>query len=110
DTGLMAMLCRHDRVLWLVNMTSAGERQYYSLTLIQRLIDNLPPDMTIGNLYNIACQVHPSRSCVKWGFLDQHMDRITFATSVFHAYAHSWACQIIYHPRKCDGFGLSDGE
>jgi hypothetical protein len=23
DTGLMAMLCRHDRVLWLVNMTSA---------------------------------------------------------------------------------------
>ena len=27
DTGLMALLCRHDRVLWLVNMTSAGEKQ-----------------------------------------------------------------------------------
>ncbi len=26
DTGLMALLCRHDRVLWLVNMTSAGEK------------------------------------------------------------------------------------
>ena len=25
DTGLMALLCRHDRVLWLVNMTHAGE-------------------------------------------------------------------------------------
>ena len=28
DTGLMALICRHDRVLWLVNMTSAGEKQY----------------------------------------------------------------------------------
>lgn len=27
DTGLMALLCRHDRVLWLANMTSAGEKQ-----------------------------------------------------------------------------------
>ncbi len=24
DTGLMALLCRHDRPLWLVNMRSAG--------------------------------------------------------------------------------------
>jgi hypothetical protein len=35
DTGLMALLCRHDRVLWLVNMTHAGERQHYALALIQ---------------------------------------------------------------------------
>jgi hypothetical protein len=26
DTGLMALICRHDRVLWLVNMTSPGEK------------------------------------------------------------------------------------
>jgi Kyakuja-Dileera-Zisupton transposase len=108
DTGLMAMLCRHDRVLWLVNMTSAGERQHYSLALLQRLIDNLPPNMSIGNLYDIACQLH--RSCVKWGFLQEHLHRITFGTAVFHAYAHNWACQLIYHPRKRTGFGLSDGE
>ncbi|KZV98430.1 hypothetical protein EXIGLDRAFT_561863, partial [Exidia glandulosa HHB12029] len=25
DTGLMALLCRHDRVLFLVNMTTPGE-------------------------------------------------------------------------------------
>jgi hypothetical protein len=31
DTGLMALLCHHDIVLWMVNMTSAGERQYYAL-------------------------------------------------------------------------------
>ena len=29
---------------------------------------------------------------------------------VFHAYGHQWPCQLIYHPRKCKGFGLTDGE
>lgn len=27
-----------------------------------------------------------------------------------HAYAHQWACQIVYNPRMKDGMGLSDGE
>ncbi|KAJ7687632.1 hypothetical protein B0H17DRAFT_1136182 [Mycena rosella] len=29
DTTLMVLLCRHDRVLWLVNMHSMGEKQFY---------------------------------------------------------------------------------
>ncbi|KAG1792505.1 uncharacterized protein HD556DRAFT_1432641 [Suillus plorans] len=62
---------------------SVGEKQHYALALIKKLFDNLPTDMTVGLLYDI-------------GF--------------FHAYGHQWACQIIYHPRKCEGFGLSDGE
>ncbi|KIK52560.1 hypothetical protein GYMLUDRAFT_141545, partial [Collybiopsis luxurians FD-317 M1] len=36
--------------------------------------------------------------------------RIAFAISVFHAFSHGWVCQCIYHPWKCSGFGLSDGE
>ncbi|KAG1852299.1 hypothetical protein DFJ58DRAFT_716617 [Suillus subalutaceus] len=109
DTGVMAMLCRHDRVLWLANMTSAGEKQHYALALIKKLFDNLPTDMTVGLLYDIGCQLH--RSCLKYRLLDDAvLRRITFAISVFHAYGHQWACQIIYHPRKCEGFGLSDGE
>ena len=108
DTGLMALLCRHDRVLWLANMTSAGEKQHYALALIEQLFQNLPDDATVGLLYDIGCQLH--RSCLKFGFLDVFMDRILFAISVFHAYGHQWACQVIYHPRKCSGFGLSDGE
>jgi Kyakuja-Dileera-Zisupton transposase len=108
DTGLMALLCRHDRVLWLVNMTAAGERQHYVLALLRRLFDNLPASFTIGLLYDIGCQLH--RSCIKWDFLPEFIDRLTFAVSVFHAYGHQWACQLIYHPRKCCGFGFSDGE
>jgi Kyakuja-Dileera-Zisupton transposase len=108
DTGIMALLCRHDRVLWLVNMTSAGEKQHYALVLLQRLFESLPPEFRVGLLYDIGCQLH--RSCVKWGFLKEFQDRITFAISVFHAYGHQWPCQMIYHPRKCCGFGLTDGE
>ena len=108
DTGLMGLLCRHDRVLWLVNMTSAGEKQHYALSLLQKLFQHIPQSMRIGVLYDIGCQLH--RSCVKHGFLDEFLDRIVFAISVFHAYGHQWPCQLIYHPRKCLGFGLSDGE
>ncbi|PPR04745.1 hypothetical protein CVT26_012885, partial [Gymnopilus dilepis] len=108
DTGLMALLCRHDRVLWLVNMTSAGEKQYYVLCLLKKLFEHVPASMRLGALYDIGCQLH--RSCLKYGFLADILDRITFAISVFHAYGHQWPCQIIYHPRKCEGFGLSDGE
>lgn len=108
STALMGMLCRHDRVLWLVNMTSPGERQHYVFVLIDTLFQHLPLDFKVGILYDVACSTH--RSCIKWGFLSKYLDRLTFAISVFHAYGHGWPCQCVYHPRKCPGFGLSDGE
>ncbi|KAI5980440.1 hypothetical protein EDD15DRAFT_2393533 [Pisolithus albus] len=109
DTGLMALLCRHDRVLWLVNMTSAGEKQHYALVLVKNLFEHLPSNMTVGLLYDIGCQLE--RSCHKWKLLDDGiLSRLKFGISVFHAYGHQWPCQIVYHPRKCVGFGLSDGE
>ncbi|KAI5989530.1 hypothetical protein EDD15DRAFT_2171326, partial [Pisolithus albus] len=109
DTGLMALLCRHDHVLWLVNMTSAGEKQHYALVLLKYLFEHLPKTTTVGLLYDIGCQLE--RSCRKWRLLDEEiLSRLKFGISVFHAYGHQWPCQIIYHPRKCVGFGLSDGE
>ncbi|KAI6100036.1 hypothetical protein EV401DRAFT_2061677 [Pisolithus croceorrhizus] len=84
DTGLMELLCHHDRVLWLVNMTSAGEKQQYSLVLLKHLFDNLPTTMTVGLLYKLL--------------EDGILSRLKFGIS------------IVYHPRKCAGFGLSDGE
>ena len=93
-TTLMALLCHHDRVLWLVNMTSAGEKQYYVLALIQCLLNHLSNDVSLSILYDIGCQL----PCV------------TFAISVFHTFGHQWPCQIVYHPCKREGFGLMDGE
>ncbi|KAG1808028.1 uncharacterized protein BJ212DRAFT_1485308 [Suillus subaureus] len=90
-------------------MTSAGEKQYYSLALVKRLFKHLLPDMLVGLLYDIGCQLE--RSCQKWGFLDDSiLSCISFRISVFHAYGHQWPCQIVYYPQKCAGFGLSDGE
>lgn len=63
ETGLMALLCRHDRVLWVVNLTSPGERQHYALALLRQLGQELPLDWTVGVLYDIACQL--SRSIEK---------------------------------------------
>lgn len=63
DTGLMALLCRHDRVLWVTNMTTPGERQHFALALLRKLGTELPGDWFIGLLYDIACQL--SRSIEK---------------------------------------------
>ncbi|EPQ50190.1 hypothetical protein GLOTRDRAFT_50923 [Gloeophyllum trabeum ATCC 11539] len=108
DTGIMALNCRHDVVLWLVNMRSAGEKQFYALALLKELFNHLPPKVRVGLLYDVACSLH--RSCLKWGYLPEYIDRLVFGISVFHAYGHQWPCQLVYHPRKCEGFGLSNGE
>ncbi|KAL0567595.1 hypothetical protein V5O48_014395 [Marasmius crinis-equi] len=108
STALMALMCRHDRVLWLANMTSTREKQHYVLALIETLFKHLPPDFRVGVLYDVGCKLH--RSCVKWDFLVEYLDCLGFAVSVFHAFGHDWPCQLIYHPWKRAGFGLSDGE
>ena len=109
NTGLMALLCHHDHVLWLVNMTSAGEKQHYALVLVKHLFEHLPAIMTVGLLYDIECQLE--HSCCKWKLLDDEtLSRLKFGISVFHAYGHQWPCQIVYHLQKCVEFGLSDDE
>ena len=108
DTGLMALLCRHDRVLWLANMVSASKHQYYAIALILQLFKHLPESVTVGVLYDIGCQLHCS--CEMWDFLGDYLYRIKFGLSVFHAFGHQWPCQLLYHPCKCIGFGLTDGE
>ncbi|KAG2060363.1 hypothetical protein BDR06DRAFT_979650 [Suillus hirtellus] len=90
DTGLMALLCHHDQVLWLINMTSPGEKQHYALALVKQLFEHLPPDMMVGLLYDIGCQL--KCSCRKWSLLDDSiLSHISFGISRV-------------------GFGLSDRE
>ncbi|KAJ3978579.1 hypothetical protein F5890DRAFT_1422496, partial [Lentinula detonsa] len=107
-TANMSLLCRHDRPLFTTNMTTAGEGQYYVLALLAKLFEHLPPHTVVKVLYDIGCQLE--RSCRRWGFIDAHLKRTTFAVSIFHAFGHQWPCQIVYHPQKCKGYGLCDGE
>ncbi|KAI6096276.1 hypothetical protein EDD17DRAFT_1774089 [Pisolithus thermaeus] len=97
DTGVMALLCCHDHVMYLANMTSAGEKQYYALALVKALFGHLPSSFHIGLLYDIGCQLE--QSCRKWSFLKSFLPCISFAISVFHAFGHQWACQLIYPPQ-----------
>lgn len=69
DTGVMALLCRHDRVLWVANMDTPGERQHFALALLRRLVAELPDTWRLGVLYDIACQL--SRSIEKVRAYDQ---------------------------------------
>ncbi|KAJ7840689.1 hypothetical protein B0H14DRAFT_3457896 [Mycena olivaceomarginata] len=71
DTGLMALLCRHDRVLWLVNMQTRGEQQYYVIVLLETLFQHLPQDITVGILgdfYRASCTVFNSQSRKRTAF------------------------------------------
>jgi Kyakuja-Dileera-Zisupton transposase len=66
DTSLMALICRHDRALWVATLTSPGEKQHDALALLQQLFENLANDWTVGLLYDITCQIERS---VAGGFL-----------------------------------------
>ncbi|KAF9521028.1 hypothetical protein BS47DRAFT_1255798, partial [Hydnum rufescens UP504] len=108
DTGVMACLCRHDLPLFLVNMRTAGEKQFYAFALLDALLSELPGRWRIGLLYDITCQIH--HSLLKWDFIPEWEGHIEFGVSVFHAYSHQWTCQLWYHPHKSEKWGLSDGE
>jgi hypothetical protein len=108
DTGVMAGVCRHDRVIVWGNMWTPGEQQFYALAIIDFVMAQLPTHWRIGILYDIGCQIH--RSALKWNLVPHWMPRIIFGISVFHAYGHQWVCQLWYHPRKSDVWGLTDGE
>ncbi|KAF7343966.1 CxC2 domain-containing protein [Mycena venus] len=52
----------------------------------------------LGRQYAFSRQ--EAHSCFKWGFLDRYIGRVAFTVSVFHAFGHKWACQLLYNPRN----------
>ncbi|KZT52172.1 hypothetical protein CALCODRAFT_417924, partial [Calocera cornea HHB12733] len=107
-TGVVVLLCRHDIPLFACDITTPGEQQKYVVAMLLELLKELPDQATVGLLYDIGCQLdHSSRL---YGYLGEAFPRIIMGCSVLHAYGHEWACQVAYHPRRRDGFGLSDGE
>ncbi|KAI0628590.1 hypothetical protein C8Q77DRAFT_1067705 [Trametes polyzona] len=109
DTGLMALVCRHDVVLFLANIDTPGEQQKYAVALLDKLFEHLPDAATVAAFYDIGCVL--DRSVQLYGlFPDSIVKRLLFATSVMHAYGHQWACQLVYNPRLREGLGLSEGE
>ncbi|KAG2125734.1 hypothetical protein DEU56DRAFT_873029 [Suillus clintonianus] len=111
DTGIMALICRHDIPLFFANIDSPGEQQKYSVALIEHLFTLLPPQATVVTLYDVGCVLARSLSKFQFDILPPDVvSRLRFATTAMHAYGHEWACQLVHNPRMCIGLGLSDGE
>ena len=55
DSGLMALICRHDIPLFFANIDTPGEQQKYSLALISHLFSLLPYQANIVVLYDVGC-------------------------------------------------------
>ena len=62
--GLMALVCRHDIPLFLCDIKSPGERQYFAIALVRKLASMLPTIATMGLLYDIGCQLDRSIALV----------------------------------------------
>ncbi|SCZ93731.1 BZ3500_MvSof-1268-A1-R1_Chr6-3g08849 [Microbotryum saponariae] len=120
DTGLVACVCRHDVNLKMVNLERSGEKLYYALAILKCISERLPENAKIGVLYDIACNFKHNIEKTKCAYfpiichprqlLPKLFKRLEFATSVFHAYAHIWSCQVEFNPRLIPNFGLTDGE
>ncbi|KAG1836027.1 hypothetical protein C8R48DRAFT_783020 [Suillus tomentosus] len=109
DTGVMALICRHDIPLFLLILTLWENSKKYSVALLEHLFSLIPPYATVVALYDVGCVL--ARSLSKYDILPGSIvSRLRLATTAMHAYRHEWACQLVYNPRMCIGLGLSDGE
>ncbi|KAF9509180.1 hypothetical protein BS47DRAFT_1301786, partial [Hydnum rufescens UP504] len=50
DTGMMAGVCHHDRVIIWSNMWTPGEQQFYALAIIDFVMAQLPVHWRVGIL------------------------------------------------------------
>ena len=55
--GIMAMVCTHDIPLFIADIETLGEPRYLAISLIRKLNSLLPPQSTIGIMYDIADQL-----------------------------------------------------
>ncbi|POV99957.1 hypothetical protein PSTT_13447 [Puccinia striiformis] len=108
DTGLMGACCRHDAVIHLANIHGTGENRALALVLLERIIKTVEADRPIGVLYDLGCAL--DKFVQLRDIWPESRSRLSFGTSVFHAYVHEWPCQVKYNPRYQKGWGLSDGE
>ena len=66
DSGVMALICRHDIPLFLANIDTPGEQQKYSVTLIAHLFTLLPYQANVVVLYDVGCVLARSLSRVSF--------------------------------------------
>ncbi|KAI0363187.1 hypothetical protein BV20DRAFT_1058256 [Pilatotrama ljubarskyi] len=91
DTGLMALVCRHDVVLFLANVDTPGEQQKYAIALLEHFFLFLPQAATVAAFYDIGCVI--DRSVQTYDILPiDIVQRLQFATlSIIQGFAKASA-------------------
>ncbi|KAF9511868.1 hypothetical protein BS47DRAFT_1298393 [Hydnum rufescens UP504] len=74
DTGVIALLCRHDIPLAVASMWTAGEKQFYVFALLETILKHVPSHWRIGALYDIGCQM--DQTLKKWRFMLEWLPRL----------------------------------
>jgi len=65
DGGVMALICRHDIPLFLVNIDMPGEQQKYPVALVEHLFTLILDHSTVAVLYDVACVLDHSLEKVR---------------------------------------------
>jgi len=107
STGFMLAVCKHDIPIRLLSIEGTGERMCYARAMLLSIMEEPKCPWYINILYDVGCQFESH--CRK------HLEgtifsRLTFGVAAFHAFAHSYSCQLRYAPRYVPTFGLADGE
>ena len=55
DTGVMALICRHDIPLFFTNIDTPGEQQKYPIALIEHFFSLILLEGNVVILYDIGC-------------------------------------------------------
>ncbi|KAL0057933.1 hypothetical protein AAF712_015411 [Marasmius tenuissimus] len=109
ENGVIALVCRHDILLFLASIDTPAEQQKHTVALLKMLFPMIPLDATVAGLYDVGCVL--DRSVQMYDLLPAAIvERLIFATSILHSYSHQWVCQIYYNPSLCPGLGLTNGE
>jgi hypothetical protein len=66
DTGVMALVCRHDIPLFFTNIDTPGEQQKYSVALLKHFFTHIPKNATVACLYDIGCVLDRSLQLVSY--------------------------------------------
>lgn len=107
DSGLFGGACRHDVPLLYANVYKSGEKLYYPISILGRILSDFHSSR-IGILYDIGCQLETH--VFKRNIFAERQADLMFGTSVFHAFVHEWSCQVKNNPRLNISWVLSDGE
>ena len=125
ETGIFACVCRHARILWLVNMVWSGEPYViiqssmfltlfiafdsakYPLMIVAKILEMISGKKLIG--YDIGCAFGDTvlYTMLKGVFKASGSH---FYMNAFHGYSHSYDCQVQHHLNVIDGIGLEEME